>query len=183
MLLPLEKHPDSACRSVDRIEVEVVRAEASKLALRYVVTGRISDLAIPMLGPSVRTDELWKHTCLEAFIRAPRRKSYCEFNFAPSSQWASYRFRDYRKGMLQMEEIAPTIDVKLARERLELRALLDLAEVEELPGKMTWRLGLSAVIEERNGNKSYWALKHPRGKPDFHHADGFAAELPVARRT
>jgi hypothetical protein len=36
------------------------------------------------------------------------------------------------------------------------------------------------VIEETNGNKSYWALAHPAGKPDFHHADGFAYELSPA---
>jgi len=40
-----------------------------------------------------------------------------------------------------------------------------------------WRVALTAVIEETNGTKSYWALKHPPGKPDFHHADGFALEL------
>jgi hypothetical protein len=177
----LALHPDSTCRAVDRIEVEAVRAAPDKLALRYVVSGRIQDIAIPMLQPSTRVDELWKHTCLEAFLKAPRRKSYCEFNFAPSSQWAAYRFRDYRKGMAPIFEIVPTIDVKPGRDRLELRVLLDLSSVEELPEKTAWRLGLSAVIEERNGNRSYWALKHPRGKPNFHLADGFAAELPVTK--
>jgi hypothetical protein len=38
-------------------------------------------------------------------------------------------------------------------------------------------LGLSAVLEATNGDKSYWALAHPPGKPDFHHADCFALEL------
>ena len=41
-----------------------------------------------------------------------------------------------------------------------------------------WRLALTAVIEETGGAKSYWALKHAPGKPDFHHADGFVLELP-----
>jgi hypothetical protein len=36
---------------------------------------------------------------------------------------------------------------------------------------------VSAVIEENSGAKSYWALKHPPGKPDFHHADGFDLTL------
>jgi hypothetical protein len=39
------------------------------------------------------------------------------------------------------------------------------------------RLGLSAVIESCNGSLSYWALRHPAGKPDFHHADAFALGL------
>ncbi len=40
-------------------------------------------------------------------------------------------------------------------------------------------LALSAVIEEKEGTKSYWALKHPPGKPDFHHPDCFALTLPA----
>ncbi len=39
-------------------------------------------------------------------------------------------------------------------------------------------LALSAVIEERDGTKSYWALAHAPGAPDFHHADCFTLELP-----
>jgi hypothetical protein len=39
------------------------------------------------------------------------------------------------------------------------------------------RLGLSAVVEEKNGVLSCWPLKHPPGKPDFHHPDAFALEL------
>lgn len=38
-------------------------------------------------------------------------------------------------------------------------------------------LGLSAVIEEADGTKSYWALAHPAGKPDFHAAESFALTL------
>jgi hypothetical protein len=39
---------------------------------------------------------------------------------------------------------------------------------------------LSALIEDQNGGKSYWALAHPPGKPDFHHADSFALEFSPA---
>jgi hypothetical protein len=42
------------------------------------------------------------------------------------------------------------------------------------------RLALSAVIEETDGRKSYWALAHPPGTPDFHHPDCFTLELPRA---
>jgi hypothetical protein len=38
-------------------------------------------------------------------------------------------------------------------------------------------LALSAVVEERNGALSYWALRHSPGKPDFHHPEAFALEL------
>lgn len=45
------------------------------------------------------------------------------------------------------------------------------------PGQ--WEAAISAVIEEADGTKSYWALRHPPGKPDFHHPDCFALELPA----
>ena len=42
-------------------------------------------------------------------------------------------------------------------------------------------MGLCAVIEEKDGTKSYWALAHPPGdKPDFHDPACFALELPAA---
>jgi hypothetical protein len=40
-----------------------------------------------------------------------------------------------------------------------------------------WELGLSAVLEEKDGTKTYWALEHPSDKPDFHHAACFATRL------
>ncbi len=42
---------------------------------------------------------------------------------------------------------------------------------------MDWQLGLSAVLEEKDGTKSYWALAHPDGKPDFHEPGCFTAKL------
>jgi hypothetical protein len=40
-------------------------------------------------------------------------------------------------------------------------------------------LGLSAVVEHADGARSYWALQHPPGKPDFHHPDSFAMQLAL----
>ena len=38
-------------------------------------------------------------------------------------------------------------------------------------------VGLSAVIEEEGGTKSYWALAHHERGPDFHHDACFVARL------
>ena len=46
-----------------------------------------------------------------------------------------------------------------------------------LPPGNSLRLGLSAVVEDADGGLSYWALRHPPGKPDFHHTDAFALQL------
>ena len=39
------------------------------------------------------------------------------------------------------------------------------------------RLALSAVVEAADGELSYWALRHPPGRPDFHHIDAFDLQL------
>lgn len=168
----LKLHPESRCDAVAAIEVEVARLQAGSLVLRYVVTGKIGDLRLPPVVTPARADGLWKHTCFEAFVRAPSAAGYTEFNFAPSMEWAAYRFSAYREGMTVAREVAaPLIDVIAGEDAFELQAML------AFPDTGTRRMGLSAVIEEAGGRISYWAIAHPPGKPDFHHADCFALEF------
>ena len=163
------------------IEVDVARPRPGNLVLHYFLTGRMSDLRMPPVTAPARTDELWRHTCFEAFVRASPGTAYYEFNLAPSMQWAAYRFSDYRSGMRVARGIsAPRVAVQSDGARYELQAVLELDCLPGLPGDAVWRLGLSAVIEETSGRKSYWALAHPPGKADFHHSDCFAQELPAA---
>ena len=120
-------------------------------------------------------DELWRHTCFEAFVGAG--VAYYEFNFAPSRHWAAYQFSSYRSGMRVASEIdAPQIAAAWSHERYTLHASLEMDQLL-LSRETTLRLGLSAVIEENNGQRSYWALAHPPGKADFHHSDCFTVEL------
>ncbi len=175
----LKLHPESRSAAATGIEVEVARPAPDRLALRYVVTGRIGALRLPPAAAPARGDRLWQHTCFEAFLRAPAAEAYYEFNFAPSRQWAAYRFAAYRDGMALAEELAaPELQVESSAEFYRLTASLLLSKAPILPKAAAWRIGLSAVIEETSGDKSYWALAHPPGKPDFHHRDGFALELP-----
>lgn len=145
------------------------------------MAGGARDIYLPARVWPARTDELWRRTCFEGFVRAARARAYVEFNFAPSTQWAVYQFSRYRAGMRAAREIvAPRIEVQATDESFELRVSLELDGI--LPAEADWRLGLSAVIEEANGRKSYWALAHPAGKPDFHHSDTFVSRLPAAGR-
>lgn len=174
-------HPDSRCEAVTRIEAEVARPRAAHLAIHYFVAGRIKDLLLPQAAAPARADELWRHTCFEAFVSAPPGAAYYEFNFAPSTQWAAYRFSGHRIGMHFASEIAtPHIEARPGDAHYELLVSLELDRLPGLPADAAWRLGLSAVIEEASGRKSYWALAHPPGDPDFHHSVCFAAELPAA---
>ena len=164
------------------IEVEVARPHAGNLLLSYIVTGEIGGVRMPPVTVAARTDELWRHTCFEAFVQAPPGDGYYEFNFAPSMQWAAYRFGSYRSGMVVATEIAgPTIDVQSSPDCYTLRAALALDRLSAVPRLASWRLGLSAVIEDVTGGKSYWALAHPPGDPDFHHSVCFAREVSPLR--
>ena len=175
MRRPLKLHPQSVCAAVAGIEVEIARPSGGSLILSYTVTGAIGDLLLPGATAPARTDELWRHTCFEAFVTNGSGEGYCEFNLAPSTQWAAYCFDGYRNGMRQATEIEPPqIVVRPAPDRYTLRAALSLPDGQ---GGRCLRLGLAAVIEEKNGNISFWALAHAPGRPDFHHADGFTLEI------
>lgn len=171
----LTLHPDGNAASVEALEVGVTRTAEHVLLVRYSVVGDLSALALPAAGAPVRADELWKHTCFEAFIRpdaaSPR---YTEINLSPSRAWAAYAFDDYRAGMRNAGDInASNIETSSNGRIYNLRAAIPLHTLGPAP----WRVALTAVIEDASGEKSYWSLAHAPGKPDFHHADGYALTL------
>jgi len=73
----------------------------------------------------------------------------------------------------------PHIAVRSTGSRLELDTLVRLDGLSAIHPRASLRIGLSAVIEASDG-LSYWALRHPVDKPDFHDADGFALLLEPA---
>jgi hypothetical protein len=169
----LRLHPGSLCAAATQIEADIARPRPGSLVLSYVVSGRISDLRLPPVVAAARADELWRHTCFEAFVRPSTGPAYYEFNFSPSTQWAAYQFSGYRSGMRVETEIgAPRIEARSSAAIYTLQAFLEFDELSS-----PFHLGLSAVLEETNGRKSYWALAHPPGKADFHHADCFTLEF------
>ena len=173
MIRALRLHPDCRRNAAHRIDVSIVLQPSGRLDLRYDLIARTDMIALPRPAPSLRTDELWRHSCFEAFLRPSGGESYCEFNFSPSTQWAAYGFDGYRNGMHPLDMPPPQIIVARDAEHVTLEARFQLPESFAAP----LRLALCAVIEERDGTLSYWALNHPAGKPDFHHPDGFALEL------
>lgn len=174
----LRPHPDSRCIAVASVEVSVTRPRTDSMVLSYVVAGNISDIRVPPRAVANRSDGLWQYTCFEAFIRASPGAGYYEFNFSPSTHWAAYTFTGYRSGMGVAAGInAPAIEWRANSDSYTLQTTLELDRLSALSCKLPWRLGLAVVIEDMGGRKSYWALAHPRGKPDFHHEDCFAYEF------
>lgn len=121
-----------------------------------------------------RIEGLWNTTCFEAFLAHPDG-GYVEYNFAPSRAWAGYRFESYRSGMTPaLDLLQSDIFIEKSERRFSLITYVELPPKEL--GSMA-SIALSAVIEEVDGTKSYWALAHPPGPPDFHHPDCFALTL------
>jgi len=170
--------PDPVIR---RIEAKVDGNASGALAISYTLVADIHRLLIPVAAAPKPVDGLWRHTCFETFIGMKGSPVYYEFNFSPSSEWAAYRFRAYRDGALIDDDLlAPNISVEQTANRLTLAATIRLDRWSLIQPETTLRIGLAAVVEATDGSLSYWALKHPAHKPDFHHADSFTLELALA---
>ena len=172
----LVAHPDHAALAVRQVAARILSMDDHWLCLRWRVEGT-SALVVPAFSGRARTDGLWQSTCFELFLGEDDPAAggtYAEFNFAASERWAAYDFDGYRDGMAPRPlPREPVITPRHGQDVLIFDAALPVAGLPPLP----WRMGLSAVLEEAGGVKSYWALAHPRGKPDFHHAACFAARV------
>ncbi|NJC42205.1 hypothetical protein GGQ87_002500 [Brevundimonas alba] len=167
-MVNLKPHPGTPSPWIDELEVEFER-DGLLLWLRFTAVGDPSAIVWPGEAGQGRADDLWRHTCFEAFTATD--EGYVEFNLSPSGQWASYRFDGPRAGMRMADEVATVLGMDGAFDQMALEARI------ELPLGAT-RLALSAVIEDVDGAISYWALAHPSAKPDFHHPDSFVLDLP-----
>ena len=146
---------------------------AATVNIWFGVGAPASRFVLPGAEEPSRADGLWQTTCFEAFLREEGADGYREWNFAPSGQWAAYDFSSVRKGMAEAEVAAPPyirVEDNLTWWAFGATIAVDASK--------KWELALSAVLEEKDGAKSYWALAHAADKPDFHHPDCFVAKLP-----
>lgn len=170
----LRCHPLSENGFVEGIAVQVDRAEGERLRVKFTLHGLINQIHFSQIAQPERMDELWKDTCFEMFWGGSGQGGYFEYNFAPSGQWAAYAFTGYRQGMTELSCAPPRIDCSKGEKIFEMTVNLDLPEALH---DMDAMVGFSAVIADKSGRISYWALAHPPGKPDFHHKDCFALQL------
>ncbi len=165
-LLP---HPDFPPRGVASVGVSIA-VSCERSVVLYRVEG--GEVRWPPRAAIERKDGLWQTTCFELFARMDDGDAYAEFNFSPSTQWAAYRFDTRRAGMRELATAPPRVE----RADAGVRATFDLPDAGQ-----ALHLNLTAVIEEIDGTKSYWALAHPEGAPDFHDPACFVLQLPPLR--
>ena len=170
-------HPNATPPAPFRLWVNVVRSGAfgrsATLDLHYCIGAPASRFVLPETEEPARRDELWRTTCFEAFLQREGGEAYAEWNFAPSGDWAAYDLTAPRTGMVAAEVAAPPY--------LRVEDNLTwwtLGATIAIPADARFKLGLTAVIEEQDATKSYWALAHGCDAPDFHDPTCFRARLP-----
>lgn len=175
--MPLLCHPATPCALPLQLSVRLALTRSATgdcLQLHYQLCGDVAWLRLPAPAQPAPADGLWQHTCFEAFVGVHGDHAYREFNFSPSGQWAAYRFHDHRQRDRSTESpVRPLIDLQTGSDTLSLQACLPLTALPLTSPPQPWDMGLSAVIETRDGQLSYWALRHPAERPDFHHRGGW----------
>ena len=177
MQLNLVPHPSTppaepAFRVWANVDHASLLASVATTNIWFGVGAPAERFVIPEADEPARADELWRTTCFEAFLREDGMETYREWNFAPSGEWAAYDFSAYRADMTAADVAAPYVRME------DNFTWWSLGATIAVDSDRHWRLALSAVLEEKDGTKSYWALAHPPGdEPDFHHPDCFVAKL------
>ena len=182
-------HPDTPSGAVRRLAARAELARPDCLRVNYRLEAPPEHIRIPPpVADGGRRDRLWAHTCFEAFVAREESPQYLELNFSPSGEWAAYRFESYRQGMAPALQQAPRLALRSSASVLELQAEVSLSgtpaamdSCREAAREARLRICLSAVVEDREGRLSYWALRHPPGRPDFHHPHTFSLALEFPR--
>ena len=169
----LTLHP--SCKSGPIREVKAdIEATGSGCRARFRLTGDIGAIKVPGHAPMVREDNLWKTTCFEIFLKEPGAQSYTEWNLSPSEGWNAYNFDDYREGMRE-RHVPRTPDCTMRPGNAF--AVFDAAIPASTISDDEQQMGITCVLEEEGGVKSFWAMKHAKDQPDFHDPACFAARL------
>jgi hypothetical protein len=174
--LALQCHSSTPSRAVRGVSLALNAAADDEMQLEFSIDAAADAVVIPLPTSSTFKDGLWRHTCFELFARAAHG-AYREFNFSPSTEFAIYDFADYRAAMTPINR-SDTMSIQPRQGGLSVHVNLPLTLLRPA-GSLTCQIGIAAVIEERTGTLSYWALRHPQEKPDFHHRDGFLINWPL----
>ncbi len=155
------------------MEARVLSLTDAWVRVRWRIDG-VNKLVLPPFAGRGRADNLWQTTCFEFFVQPLGGEAYSEFNLSPSERWAAYDFSARREAMSERTmRREPDCSMRTGQSVAIFDAALPRENVPEPPVN----IGLSAVIEEQGGVKSYWAISHHGAQPDFHDPACFAARL------
>ncbi|WP_413557653.1 DOMON-like domain-containing protein [Bdellovibrio sp. HCB209] len=177
-MLHLKAFSENDFTKLFKVESQVYVTSDDEVILEYFLVGPTRHLHFPPLSEdasSVRRDELWKTTCLEAFFSFDQAADspYLEVNCSPNGDWNAYAFTGYRQGMRP----DGTASVNLIYRALESDEAIFRVKIQSPAIKNFKQLGVTAVIEFSDGSKSYFALTHPGPQADFHNKTSFTHVL------
>ena len=177
----LHCHPRTPHAGID-VATEIMVEAGNVLVVDYRIRGDLQQLRVP--GTPLDPERLWQHSCCELFV-APLEderledgrldERYVEWNVSPTGQVARFEFAAYRRRASRSVG-APTeaeVSVTIRPDELALRARVP----RETHFGDSLRISLTAVLEDATGGLSYWAMRHPRDRADFHDRGGFALAL------
>lgn len=103
---------------------------------------------------------------------------------SPSGAWNIYHMDAYRRIGFR-EEVAiqslpfefQLVDIKYPADFYTylLDVSLDLTPL--LPAEQKIQVGITAIIQSKDGNETYWALAHPGPQADFHLRESFIISI------
>jgi hypothetical protein len=153
----------------------------SGLSLHYFLAGEIDEILLPSLSANPgRRDELWKMTCFEFFLAVKDQPQYWEFNMSPSGDWNVYRMEAYRRVGFREETSIPRLPFEVREGRngaggISLAIAVDLKPI--IDESYPLDIGVTSILQARDGNETYWALTHPAPNADFHLRESFILTL------
>jgi hypothetical protein len=166
-----------AAGQLPRIEIigEVERRE-NRLFVRYDIRGDVGSIHLPAFSSPARKDDLWRATCFEFFVALPSCPEYWEFNMSPSSEWNVYHMDAYRQVNMQEETRICQLPFTFQKgNEISLDISIDLNLILQADPRV--QLGITAIIQTKDGSETYWALSHPGTKADFHLRESFILEM------
>ncbi len=159
-----------------------LRNQLPLLHFSFELSGDLSHLSLdsPEPGTAHFSDRLWQRSCFELFIKSPENSEYWEWNFSPSLNWGFFKLSDYREGLsLDLRDAGiQHLEVFRSRpDRLQISGTL----LPNFSAQLSWLranrqpllVNISTVLLDKNEKLHYFALSHPREKPDFHDPRAF----------
>lgn len=151
----------------------------NQLLIHYEVVGDVKNILFSAPSAPARKDNLWKATCFEFFLAVPDCPEYWEFNMSPSGEWNVYHMDAYRQ--INMREEARIYQLPFVFQKdhgYSLDISVDLNPI--IQPEQSLKVGITAIIQTKDGNETYWALAHP-GAPtaqaDFHSRESLILEI------
>jgi hypothetical protein len=169
----LVAHPAHPPIGVTGVEAKVIGADATWLRVRWRVEGA-QRLVVPPFAGKGRSDDLWKTTCFELFLRPGEGAQYIELNLSPSERWAAWDLANPREGR---EDRPFPREPECTMRQGSSFAIFDAAIPRAGLPNEDCAANFCTVIEEQGGALSYWALAHRGDRPDFHDPACFTATL------